>query len=274
MFTSSIFLQVQTNEYLITGIIIGVVVFLFLTASIIYFVFAYQKRQKQNNLEKNIMQTTFEQELIKTEYEVKEQTLQTIAADLHDNIGQLLSLTNATLSSINVKNQENTEQKVATALGFVNSSIKDLRQLAKLLQAENLIQQGLIQAIKQEVNWLEKSGRFEVEFINHFKNDILNLNKKTLFVFRLLQETISNIIKHSEADKIIIEIGEDEKSQFYFKVSDNGKGIDLLSLPINKNQGLGISNMKKRVSMIGGYLDIITSPNKGTTIYIQVPYES
>lgn len=274
MFTSSIFLQVQTNEYLITGIIIGVVVFLFLTASIIYFVFAYQKRQKQNNLEKNIMQTTFEQELIKTEYEVKEQTLQTIAADLHDNIGQLLSLTNATLSSINVKNQENTEQKVATALGFVNSSIKDLRQLAKLLQAENLIQQGLIKAIKQEVNWLEKSGRFEVEFINHFKNDILNLNKKTLFVFRLLQETISNIIKHSEADKIIIEIGEDEKNQFYFKVSDNGKGIDLLSLPINKNQGLGISNMKKRVSMIGGHLDIISSPNKGTTIYIQVPYES
>ena len=274
MFTSSIFLQVQTNEYLITGIIIGVVVFLFLTASIIYFVFAYQKRQKQNNLEKNIMQTTFEQELIKTEYEVKEQTLQTIAADLHDNIGQLLSLTNATLSSINVKNQENTEQKVATALGFVNSSIKDLRQLAKLLQAENLIQQGLIQAIKQEVNWLEKSGRFEVEFINHFKNDILNLNKKTLFVFRLLQETISNIIKHSEADKIIIEIGEDEKNQFYFKISDNGKGIDLLSLPINKSQGLGINNMKKRVSMIGGHLDIISSPNKGTTIYIQVPYES
>lgn len=274
MFTSSIFLQVQTNEYLIIGIIIGAVVFLFLTVSIIYFVFAYQKRQKQNNLEKNIMQTTFEQELIKTEYEVKEQTLQTIAADLHDNIGQLLSLTNATLSSINVKNQENTEQKVATALGFVNSSIKDLRQLAKLLQAESLIQQGLIQAIKQEVNWLEKSGRFEVEFINHFKNDFLNLNKKTLFVFRLLQETISNIIKHSEADKIIIEIGEDEKNQFYFKVSDNGKGIDLLSLPINKNQGLGINNMKKRVSIIGGHLDIISSPNKGTTIYIQVPYES
>lgn len=274
MFTSSIFLQVQTNEYLITGIIIGAVVFLFLTVSIIYFVFAYQKRQKQNNLEKNMMQTTFEQELIKTEYEVKEQTLQTIAADLHDNIGQLLSLTNATLSSINVKNQENTEQKVATALGFVNSSIKDLRQLAKLLQAENLIQQGLIQAIKQEVNWLEKSGRFEVEFINHFKNDISNLNKKTLFVFRLLQETISNIIKHSEADKIIIEIGEDEKKQFYFKVSDNGKGIDLLSLPINKNQGLGINNMKKRISIIGGHLDIISSPNKGTTIYIQVPYES
>ncbi len=274
MFINSIFLQAQTNDYLITGIIIGAVVFLFLTVSIVYFVFAYQKRQEQNKLEKTMMQSSFEQELIKTEHEVKEQTLQTIAADLHDNIGQLLSLTNATLSSINVNDQPNTEQKVATALSFVNSSIKDLRQLAKLLQAENLLQQGLIQAIEQEVSWLQKNGQFDVQFINHCNNDLVDLNKKSLFVFRLLQETISNIIKHSEADKIIIEIGEDEKKQFYFKVTDNGKGIDLLSLPISKKQGLGIGNMKKRISIIGGHLDIISSPNKGTTIYIQVPYEN
>lgn len=274
MFINSISLQAQTNNYLIIGIIIGAVVFLILTVSIVYSVFAYQKRQEQNKLEKTMMQNTFEQELIKTEHEVKEQTLQTIAADLHDNIGQLLSLTNATLSSINVKDQPNTEQKVATALSFVNSSIKDLRQLAKLLQAENLLQQGLIQAIEQEVGWLQKSGQFEVEFINHFTTEIVDLNKKSLFVFRLLQETISNIIKHSEADKIIIEIGEEENKQFYFKVTDNGKGIDLLSIPINKKQGLGIGNMKKRISIIGGHLDIISAPNKGTTIYIQVPYEN
>lgn len=274
MFINSIFLQAQTNDYLIIGIIIGAVVFLFLTVSIVYFVFAYQKRQEQNKLEKTMMQNTFEQELIKTEHEVKEQTLQTIAADLHDNIGQLLSLTNATLSSINVSDHTNTEQKVATALSFVNSSIKDLRQLAKLLQAENLLQQGLVQAIEQEVSWLQKNGQFDVQFINYCNNDLVDQNKKSLFIFRLLQETISNIIKHSEADEIIIEIGEDEKKQFYFKVTDNGKGIDLLSVPISKKQGLGIGNMKKRISIIGGHLDIISSPNKGTTIYIQVPYEN
>jgi signal transduction histidine kinase len=273
LFNYSIFLQAQTNQYIITGITIGALVFMFLAGLIVYFVLVYQKRQQQNDQEKKIMQSSFEQEILKTELEVKEQTLQTIAADLHDNIGQLLSLTNATLSSINVQDPIKTEQKVHTALGFVNSSIKDLRQLAKLLQAENLLQQGLINAIEQEVNWLQKSEQYDVQFINHLNSQFPNIHNKSLFVFRLLQETISNIIKHADANKIVIEIGEEGKNQFYCKITDNGKGFDPFSLAVKKDRGLGIGNMKKRASLIGGNIDINSSPNKGTTIYIQVPYE-
>ena len=266
-------MQAQTNQYIITGIVIGAVVFLFLAGLVVYFVLAYQNRQKINDQEKQTMQSAFEQEILKTEMEVKEQTLQTIAADLHDNIGQLLSLTHATLSSINLQDQPKSEQKIATALNFVNSSVKDLRQLAKLLQAENLLQHGLINAIEQEVNWLEKTGQFNIQFSNYVKSTISENNKKSLFIFRLIQETISNIIKHADASEVSIEIGE-INNQLYCKIQDNGKGFNIAEMDNKKDRGLGLSNMKKRAALIGGQLEINSSPMMGTTIYIEVPYEN
>ncbi len=266
-------MQAQTNQYIITGIVIGAVVFLFLAGLVVYFVLAYQNRQNLNEKEKETMQSAFDQEILKTEMEVKEQTLQTIAADLHDNIGQLLSLTHATLSSINLQDQPKSEQKIATALNFVNSSVKDLRQLAKLLQAENLLQQGLINAIEQEINWLEKTGQFNVQFNNLLTIDLPSMNNKSLFIFRLIQETISNIIKHADASEVRIEIGE-INNQLYCKIQDNGKGFDVTEMDHKKDRGLGLSNMKKRASLIGGKLDINSSPMMGATIYIEVPYEN
>ncbi|MDP1842060.1 MAG: ATP-binding protein [Sediminibacterium sp.] len=266
-------MQAQINQYIITGIVIGAVVFLFLAGLVVYFVIAYQNRQNLNEKEKENMQFAFEQEILKTEMEVKEQTLQTIATDLHDNIGQLLSLTHATLSSINLQDQPKSEQKIATALNFVNTSVKDLRQLAKLLHAENLLQQGLVKAIEQEVNWLEKTGQFDIQFLNHLEKELPISSNKSLFIFRLIQETISNIIKHAEANKISIEIGLSNKL-FYCKVIDDGKGFDITKIAEQKDRGLGISNMKKRAALIGGKLDINSCPNEGTTIYIEVPYEN
>ncbi len=261
------------KEYLIISFIVFSFLITLTVGFIIIFVRVYQKKHNNNILEKETMQSTFEQEILKTEMEVKEQTLQTIAADLHDNIGQLLSLTHATLSSINLQDQPKSEQKIATALNFVNSSVKDLRQLAKLLQAENLLQQGLINAIEQEINWLEKTGQFNVQFNNLLTIDLPSMNNKSLFIFRLIQETISNIIKHADASKVSLEIGEINK-QLYCKIQDNGKGFDIAEMDHKKDRGLGLSNMKKRAALIGGKLEINSSPMMGTTIYIEVPYEN
>ena len=265
--------MLPTKQELVTILLIVSFVMLLLVTFIVSFILIYQKRQKKNITEKETMQSAFEQEILKTEMEVKEQTLQTIASDLHDNIGQLLSLTHATLSSINLQDQPKSEQKIATALNFVNSSVKDLRQLAKLLQAENLLQQGLINAIEQEINWLEKTGQFDVQFNNLLSIDLPSMNNKSLFIFRLIQETISNIIKHADASVVSIEIGE-INNQLYCKIQDNGKGFDTTEMVNNKDRGLGLSNMKKRAALIGGTLEINSSPLMGTTIYIEVPYEN
>lgn len=265
-------MQSQTNRYILTGIATGGIVFLFLAAIIVYFVLEYNRKQKQNLADSISMQQNFQKELLLTQAEVKEQTLQTIAADLHDNIGQLLSITHATLSSVNITDQSKSEQKIKTAIGFVNNSIKDLRQLAKLLQAENLLQQGLITAIEQEFDWLEKSGQYKIHFTKNISSNYLPNPKKELFVFRLLQETINNIIKHAQANTISCALVFKEQI-LSLTITDNGHGFNPEQLNV-KASGLGITNMKKRAALIGGTFSLHSEPNKGTTVFIEIPYET
>ena len=105
------------------------------------------------------MKLTFDTELIKTQMEIREQTMQTIGADLHDNIGQLLSLTSLTLSSVGLDDKDKAREKIDAALDLTLKSIKEMRLLGKLRHGEQLIGLGLAEAIRQEINWIEKSGR-------------------------------------------------------------------------------------------------------------------
>ncbi|MDD2793794.1 MAG: ATP-binding protein [Sediminibacterium sp.] len=264
-------MQNQTTWYIVSGIAIGATILLFLAAMVVYFIIQYQQKQHQNKTNTIQMQQSFQEELLLTRAEVKEQTLQTIAADLHDNIGQLLSITNATLSSVNLNDRQKSEQKIKDAIGFVNTSIKDLRQLAKLLQAENLLQQGLMQAIEQEMQWMEKHGQYAVTYVQKIDNTYLPNAKKDLIAFRLLQETLNNIIKHARATAIHCEL-HFQQQVLHLAVSDNGSGFALSHVD-NTAAGLGITNMKKRTALVGGTIEFSSEPDRGTTIYITIPYE-
>ena len=91
-------------------IIVTTIIFLIAPAFILLYTFVYNQRKKRHIEEKKIMQITFASEIAKTQLEVQEQTMQTIGAELHDNIGQLLSLTSLTLNSIELDNQAKARQ--------------------------------------------------------------------------------------------------------------------------------------------------------------------
>src|ERR1700748_2188253 len=136
-------------------IIIATAIFLIAPASILAYISIYNRRKKRHIEEKAQMQLTFEAEIAKTQLEVQEQTMQTIGADLHDNIGQLLSLTSLTLNSIELDNPDKSKQKIDAAIDLTLRSIKEMRLLGKLLQGDQLIVLGLPEAIRHEINWLE-----------------------------------------------------------------------------------------------------------------------
>ena len=205
------------------------------------------------------MQDNFEEELLKTEAEVKEQTLQTIAGDLHDNIGQLLSLTKATLSSIDFVDSNKSTQKLNSSIELINTSIKELRQLAKLYQAESILENGLLAAIEQEVDHLKKTDQFVINLTKSIDKEYLPNPKVDLFIFRLLQETFNNVIKHANASTIAITI-QLQKNILQVIITDNGKGFNTTSTN-NKLSGIGITNMKKRVELIKGHLLINSELN-------------
>ncbi|HEY3388049.1 MAG TPA: sensor histidine kinase [Prolixibacteraceae bacterium] len=232
--------------------------------------FEYLKRQKKHREEILLEKFRTEQLILQTQIEVQEQTRKNLAADLHDNIGQLLSLTNVTLASINTNDKEKAEQKIADTRELVTRSIRELRQLSKIIHGEQLIQQGLLKTIEQEITWLERNGHYSVEFVHHLPDIAVNTADKDLFAYRLLQESINNIIKHSGANRIRIELVYKEPL-LHLTVTDNGIGFNADEKPAQQG-GLGLLNMQKRVGLLNGSMQVHSEENKGTTITFSIPY--
>jgi signal transduction histidine kinase len=251
-------------------IIITTLIFLIAPAFLVLYIFIYNQRKKRHIEEKELMQLTFESELIKTQMEIREQTMQTIGADLHDNIGQLLSLTSLTLNSVKLDEAEKAQQKIDAALDLTLRSIKEMRLLGKLLQGEQLIALGLPEAIRHEINWIEKSGQYIINYHVEGEQPEQNNPDKDLILFRILQEVFNNIIKHSKAKEISIKLGYSEQG-VRLQVIDNGRGFEVKNLT-DDQKGMGLMNIQKRAEIVGGEIFIQSQPGEGTCIDIFIPY--
>jgi signal transduction histidine kinase len=249
-------------------LILITLVFLLAPFALIVYIRQYNYRKKMDNSEKEKMKKDFKEEITRTRMEVKAHTMQTIGADLHDNIGQLLGLTNLTLNSIKVEEQDKTAQKVADTIAITKRCIKELRQVVQLVRDDQLFASNLAEAFKAELSWLEKTEKYRIISQINETPPVRDADKD-IVLFRLFQEILNNTVKHAECSEINF-------SLFYLpnkiemKISDNGVGFD--HDEAIKKQGLGIKNIYKRVAMIGGTVLITTSKNKGTSIFITVPY--
>jgi two-component system NarL family sensor kinase len=239
-------------------------------ASLLVYIYQYNRRKKSHHEEKELMKLTFETELAKSELEVQEQTMQTVGADLHDNIGQLLSLTSLTLNSVKVEDPDKAQQKIEAAIELTKRSIKEMRLLGKLFHGEQLITLGLDKAIQYQVNWLEKAGQFEVNYTYDGQPPAAPDAAKDLIVFRIIQETLNNSIKHSSASRIGIHLSY-EKDNLTLQITDNGIGFNAHDKQ-NNSAGMGLHNIYKRSGMIGGTVQITSEAGKGTAIQLIIPY--
>ncbi len=216
------------------------------------------------------MQLTFETEMAKTQLEVQEQTMQTLGAELHDNIGQLLSLTSLTLNSIELDDEKKARQKINDSIDLTLRSIKEMRLLGHILQGDQLVAIGLVEAIRQLISWMERSGRYHIVYTPDDEIPANNNPEKDLIIFRMLQEVFNNIIKHAAATQIIISLGYEEKA-LLLCISDNGVGFDTDNLPAGKT-GMGLQNIRKRAGIIGGEATIASQPGEGSVVTISIPY--
>ncbi|NNU33192.1 hypothetical protein HK413_01575 [Mucilaginibacter sp. S1162] len=256
-------------------ILIATLIFLLAPMFIILYVVIYNRRKIRHIEEKEQMKQTFDAEIIKTQLEVQEQTMQNIGADLHDNIGQLLSLSSLTLNSIQLDDLEKARQKIDAAIDLTGRSIKEMRLLGKLLQGDQLLGVGLSEAICHEINWVEKSGKFRVNYVNEGDLPGNNNLDKDLIIFRILQEVINNIIKHSFATQINIKLSY-INSNMQLHIEDNGIGFNLENLqnghPDGYRGGMGLQNMHKRARIVGGEVVIKAKEGKGTSTTVIIPY--
>jgi two-component system NarL family sensor kinase len=254
----------QDPETLIILTLISVF-FLLLIVAIILTALLYHSRKRRHMLEV----ANFQNVLLESQWEAKEQTMQTIGADLHDNIGQLLSLIALMLGSVEAEEGTRIQQKVDAALELTTQSLTELRLLGKLMHGEQLLASSLCEAIEKVINWIAKSGKYQVNLQCGPLPKPMNHNKD-LIIFRVVQETLTNIVKHALATEINIEILSESES-LNIVIADNGVGFELSEVR-DVQKGMGLFNLHKRIKAIGGEVNIKTSTGMGSTVEIIVPY--
>lgn len=245
------------------------VIFLIAPVSLIVFVMLYNNRKKRHEQEKEWLRTNFENELLRSQIEVQEQTMQNFASNLHDNIGQLLSLLVITLSTIKPDQPGRIPGKVDSASQLAKRAIKELRQLSRVMYGQELIRMGLDEAIAFELDYLITAGLHTIRFNNSYTSKAGHTDKD-IILFRIFQELLNNTVRHAEATCIDVSIDQDDE-HLELTIKDNGRGFNEKDLPKEK-KGMGLFNIRKRVVLIAGEIDINSSPGTGTEIKIVTPY--
>lgn len=255
----------------LTGYVyIGTFIFLLLAVLFIIFLAISVQRRKVLQMEKKQLQSQYEQELLRTQLEIQEQTLKTISQEIHDNIGQVLSLAKLNLSRMDINRQEHLQEKITDSKNLVSKAIQDLRDLAKSMNTDNISAVGLVKAVEYEMDMLRKAG-FTVS-LDVMGSVIKQDPQKELILFRIIQEIFNNVIKHAEATAITVLMKYDERL-LTISIADNGKGLDL-ALINDKNKpghGLGIRNMHNRANLIGADFKMNSTLTKGTEIIMTIP---
>jgi len=260
-------MQISSKELIF---LIFIITFIFLLAPIflITYITVYNKKKAKYLEEKEELRKVFELELLRSQIEVQERLMQNIADNLHDNIGQLLSLTSVTLSSISPESSQH--EKIKTAGDLTIRAIRELRQLSKMMSAQEVIKKNLGHAIAVELDWLKKGTEFSIKFKDNTTHSNEEYADKELILFRLFQEILSNIIKHAQASVITI-ILDQVPGLLSLSVKDNGKGF-AVEEKMKDGAGMGLHNISKRAMMMSGTLSIHSNPGSGTEILVSIPY--
>jgi two-component system, NarL family, sensor kinase len=262
---------INDNEVIFT-FIIGTVLLTVFVIFIIIFIILYQRRQLQNLQEKAALKAAYEKAILQSQIEVQNQTLQQIGQELHDNIGQILSVARLNLNLLEEESSTGVSQEYARNTNeLVGKAIADLRSLAKSLDGDFVKDFGLEQSLMQELQRIKKTGKFQTEL--EVTGSRFELGFQTeIVLYRICQEILNNAIKHSGANLLKITLNYEFKI-LHLCVADNGRGFDYEQVISNSmsESGAGLRNIKRRAELLGGSCGFLSKLGEGTQITINSP---
>lgn len=255
------------NYQTVIGLIVGIFILLIAGIFILLLVTYANKRKRRFIEEKKDLQNAFNEQLLKSQLEIQEQTFDAISHEIHDNVGQVLSLAKLQL---NIMNQDDVydSELLRDARDNVGKAMSDLRDMAKGLNNDRIKSGDIEEIVSQEVARINRMNRMTASMYLRGSSRPLKEENK-LIIFRIIQECLQNVIKHSQAENV-------ELSFFYDSellkvvVADNGIGFQKnLSA---KKDCMGLPGISKRAALIGGEVQVDSAPGRGTVITIQSPY--
>jgi two-component system, NarL family, sensor kinase len=229
-----------------------------------------RKKQLEHQSKLNNELATQKEIRSKAIIEAEEKERVRIAKDLHDGIGQLLSAAKLNLSSIESKlnlNQPEQHSAFKNAVNLLDESVKEVRTISHNMMPHTLLKLGLVSAIREFVTKIQNVPNLKVNLEIVGMTERLEAEKESI-LYRVIQEVISNIIKHSKASELGLQLVRHDK-ELSIVIEDNGVGFD--AIKINTFEGIGLKNIISRVEFINGTVHFDSQPGKGTTVLIDIP---
>ncbi|HEX5025173.1 MAG TPA: sensor histidine kinase [Agriterribacter sp.] len=260
------------NQEILFLVILGGLLAMLLVGFIVAMLFLYQRKQYRQRRELASVKEEYEQELLKSQLEIQESTLKSIAQELHDNIGQVLSVVKLSLAVLPLEKEHQAYAPLQHIKEIFNKAVYDVADLTKSLHTDRIEQIGLVESIRFDLETLRKTGLIEVNMEE--LGTPYHLGKQTeIFIFRIFQELINNILKHAKATQITASLNYTADDAFVFSVRDNGIGFNMQDKrdDVSPLSGVGLKSMLNRAKLIGAKMDFSSEPGKGTLVQMKLP---
>lgn len=243
----------ETNIYhaiVITSIVLGII--------IVFFIISITRLQRKN-LELHRLN-------ILAEITSLERVRSRIAADLHDELGPVLSAVKMKINSFELSDEVDRIQMEKTNV-HIDELLKRIRDISFDLMPNSLVRKGLLIALKEFVDYLNNDSN--IKFIFECECDFQVSEQKAVNIYRIVQETVHNTIKHSAATKFCLKVKTVNK-KLHMTIMDNGIGFDY-EKESAENIGFGLRGLVSRTEVIGGQMYMDSIPGKGTTYSFEIP---
>lgn len=237
-----------------------------------FFIFIINDETSQRIIEEELRKSQDEiRSLVIYLQNAREEERAKIARELHDDLGQLLTLLKMDLQSIIISENlkiEDLKFKIKSSINYVDESINVTRKLISELRLAILDHLGLVAAIEHQIDEFRK--RTGIEVVESL-DESLNIDKEiSISLFRIFQELLTNVSRHSGASKVLVDLKNDG-SNLLMKVSDNGKGFDVSE--IGKRNSFGLIGIRERIKILNGTFEIQSTEGMGTTVKIKIPIQ-
>ncbi len=204
---------------------------------------------------------------------IREEERTVIAREIHDELGQALTVLKIQVSLLAKKLEENQTQlkdKTLSISQLLDQTITSVQKITTKLRPGILDELGLVAAIEWQTQDFEQRTNIVCD-VNLLKEEISLDQEISTAVFRIFQEALTNVARHANASKVKIQLTE-FKNTLILEVTDNGKGIT--QSQVNNPQSLGLLGIKERVLLFGGKVEIKSSMKSGTTVKVEIPFNN